>query len=419
MLVTDERGGGILPVGASCTQGADNTLGNGGIHAFPVDKLGTAPPEPTGARHRRTEAYQEEVYAKNSDGERAIFRTPTRREPQGSLCTSHVFQQIPGQNRIFMGWYSQGTQVVDFTENADGTIDFERAGFFVPEHANQWTSHVFKVEENPDGSFTYWGATGDFLLGDAGRNAIDVYKATLPRTAQAGRRGRCPARRDSRAAPVTKPARRASGFDSISAKPRKNRKRVRFSFRPRGQNRVTAKVFRQSTGRRIARKRVKTFRGRTGRFTWKPRRARNGFYDVRFTRMAPNGKKDVRHVSVRRKRGRFFKLPAFDRRSTCSFVSYYSLGRSVFGGRKRKPLRVRFTARRATRRSGSWCGAATASSSAGSRRRATTRARAGVRIRLGRKAKRGAYRDHAQGQRARARQRADAARALPVASRHR
>ena len=57
---------------------------------------------------------------------------------------------------------------------------------------------------------------------------------------------------------------------------------------------------------------------------------------------APNGRKDVRHVALRRKRGRFFKLPAFDRRSTCSFVQYYSLGRSVFGGRKRKPLRVRF-----------------------------------------------------------------------------
>ena len=67
-----------------------------------------------------------------------------------------------------------------------------------------------------------------------------------------------------------------------------------------------------------------------------PRRVRNGFYDVRFKTTAPNGSKDVRHVSGRRKRGRFFTLPAFDRRSTCSLVQYYSLGRSVFGGRKRK-----------------------------------------------------------------------------------
>ena len=49
---------------------------------------------------------------------KAIYRAPVRTEPQATLCTAHVFQQIPGQNRIFMGWYSQGTQVVDFTENA-------------------------------------------------------------------------------------------------------------------------------------------------------------------------------------------------------------------------------------------------------------------------------------------------------------
>ena len=121
MLVTDERGGGVLPVGASCSPGADNLLGNGGIHAYPVDKLGTDPPalpDPIGSASDEVNAYQEEVYAKNSDGERAIFRAPIQTEPQGSLCTSHVFQQIPGQNRIFMAWYSQGTQVVDFTENA-------------------------------------------------------------------------------------------------------------------------------------------------------------------------------------------------------------------------------------------------------------------------------------------------------------
>jgi len=33
---------------------------------------------------------------------------------------------------------------------------------------------------NADGSVTYWGATGDFSLGEAGRNAIDVYKVTFP-----------------------------------------------------------------------------------------------------------------------------------------------------------------------------------------------------------------------------------------------
>jgi len=390
ILSTDERGGGILPVGASCTPGADNVLGNGGIHAFPVDKLGTTPPQPTGEVTAETEAYQEEVYAKTSEGERAIFRAPIQTEPQGSLCTSHVFQQIPGQNRIFMAWYSQGTQVVDFTENADGTIDFERAGYFIPEHANEWVSHVFKVEKNDDGSFTYWGAAGDFLLGDGGRNTIDVYKATLPappkpRGASLPGTPTFPGSDDDEACAS------ASAFDSFKAKPRRKRKRVRFSFSPKSGNSVNAKVFRQATGRRIARRKVKTFRNRERAFTWRPRRARNGFYDVRLVRRAANGTRDVRHVALRRRNGRFYRLPAFDRRASCALVQYASLGRSVFGGRKRKPLRVRFQLAQPAsveievrRRNGKLVRRVAAKSypSGTSRKR----------IRLGRKAKRGAYR---------------------------
>ncbi len=390
LFSTDERGGGVLPIGASCSPGADNPLGNGGIHAFPVGKLGTAPPEPTGAATPEVEAYQEQVYAKDSDGERAIFRTPIQTEPQGSLCTAHVLQQIPGQNRIFMGWYSQGTQVVDFTENADGTIDFERAGFFIPEHANTWTSHIFKVQSNPDGSFTYWGATGDFLLGDAGRNAIDVYKVMLPAPPKP--------RTESGEQPPGTPdfpgpdpdlaCVMASGFDSITSKPRARRERVRFSFD--AANRVDATVFRRSAGRRIVRRKVKTFRNREDGFTWRPRRARNGFYDVRFRTTAPNGRKDVRHLSVRRRDGRFFNLPPFDRRSTCSLVKYYSLGRSVFGGRDRKPLRVRFKLAEA-----SSVGIKVTRRGKVVRRfkqRGFPRGKSTVKIRLGRKAKRGAYR---------------------------
>jgi Ca2+-binding RTX toxin-like protein len=79
-----------------------------------------------------------------------------------------------------MGWYSQGTQVVDFVENLDGTVTFKEAGYFIPGNANEWVSHVFKMERNDNGTFTYYGAAGDFNLGESGRNAIDIYKVTLP-----------------------------------------------------------------------------------------------------------------------------------------------------------------------------------------------------------------------------------------------
>ncbi len=171
LLATDERGGGVVPPGAACSPAPDNTEGNGGIHAYRFNKVGK---KVTGPK----KSFR--AYAKNPKGGRAIFRIPIRTGPQGSLCTAHVFQIIPGQNRIFMGWYSQGTLVLDFKEKRNGRFKFKEAGYLIPENANTWVSHIFDYEKNPDGTFTYRGATGDFNLGAAGRSAIDVYETTLP-----------------------------------------------------------------------------------------------------------------------------------------------------------------------------------------------------------------------------------------------
>ena len=172
VLATDERGGGVTPPGATCSPGVDNTDGNGGIHAYRVDALLKTSPSTA------TQAWTS--YARTSTGAKAIYRAPIHTGPQADMCTSHVFHQIPGQNRIFMGWYTQGTQVVDFVEGKKGTIDFKERGYFIPTNANQWVSAVFKMKKNTGGTFTYWGATGDFNLGTAGRNAIDIWKVTLP-----------------------------------------------------------------------------------------------------------------------------------------------------------------------------------------------------------------------------------------------
>ena len=162
----------MTPPGASCSPAVDNTAGNGGIHAYRVSGL---------LRRRPTSAADAfSSYAKDSKGNKAIFRAPIRTQPQDSLCTAHVFQQIPGQNRIFMGWYSQGTQVIDYRENANGTFDFKQTGWFIPAQADEWVSHVFKVQRNANDTFTYWGVAGDFNLGSAGRNAIDIWKVTMP-----------------------------------------------------------------------------------------------------------------------------------------------------------------------------------------------------------------------------------------------
>jgi hypothetical protein len=172
LIATDERGGGVLPPGASCSSVADNKTGNGGVHFYKADALAPATPATAEEAHS--------AYARTPSGDKAIYRAPIRTGGQATVCTAHVFQQIPGQNRIFMGWYSQGTQVVDFTENRDGTVTLKEAGYFIPVNANEWTSHVFKAQRNRDGTWTYWGAAADFNLGERGRNAIDVWKVTLP-----------------------------------------------------------------------------------------------------------------------------------------------------------------------------------------------------------------------------------------------
>lgn len=178
VIVSDERGGGVTPPAASCpTPGInDNQItGNGGLHAYRADRLFTSFPGVPGTDLPEDIATNADgAYALGPDGQKAIYRAIPRMAG-ATFCTAHVFQQIPGQNRIFMGWYTQGTQVVDYVENEDGSFEFREAAYWVPEGAAQWTSHIFAFEENTDGSFTYWGATADIS-----RTAVDVYSVTLP-----------------------------------------------------------------------------------------------------------------------------------------------------------------------------------------------------------------------------------------------
>ena len=180
IMATDERGGGVLPPGASCSdqETLDNPVGNGGIHVYRTDQLFTDPdvaPNPDQA---------DQSYALTPDGEKAIFRAPINTGPQATECTAHVFQQVPSTGddsvgRIFMAWYTQGTQVIDYKEHDDGTFEFAHVGYFIPEQANQWVSHVFASEPADDGRISYYGVAADFSVVN-GRNEVLVYKATMP-----------------------------------------------------------------------------------------------------------------------------------------------------------------------------------------------------------------------------------------------
>ena len=359
LIATDERGGGVL-TGAQCSPGTTTpSFANGGLHAYRVDGLQGSTPKGDVATDRAKVAF--DAYAKDPKGNKAIFRTPIETEQaQGSFCTAHVMQQIPGQNRIFMGWYSQGTQVIDFFENADGTFEFKRAGFFIPELANEWVSSVYKMQENPDGSFTYFGAASDGVINGTGRQGIDTYKVTLPAPQKAG----------STARPVEKPADKPAeqpqqnqpqacqsraGFISASAKGAGRSGGVDLTFRRRVSQPVTVDIFQQSRGRKVVGERlVKRFTNKSAAFRWNGRDKRgrkvpNGIYFARFRVEAPNGQADTVRVTLGRSKGRFGPRRAFYRRDSCGALQKFKLSRPVFGGTRKSKLGIAYRLNQAAR----------------------------------------------------------------------
>jgi hypothetical protein len=345
VLVTDERGGGVLPGGATCSSASDIKIGNGGIHAYPADKFSrTVPPNAAEAQ---------KAYAQDPAGNRAIYRAQIRTQPQATVCTSHVMQQIPGQNRIFMGWYSQGTQVVDFTEPGD-RIDMKYAGHFIPEGANTWTSAIFKVQQNRDGSYTYWGATGDFALSGTGRNAIDIYKVTLPAPPPAPRVPGTPEYpiSDVKGQEIGRPAPACAAskpLEAVNATPRG--RGLRFKFASRGNRPVSVSVQQLSTDRKLGKVRtVRKFKARTRSFNWNgkaKRRLPRGYYLARFVARAPNGDRDVRRIGLRRAKGRFRRLGRMERIEPCALLRQFKLGSAVFGGKR--ALKIAFQLRENSR----------------------------------------------------------------------
>lgn len=156
MFVTDERGGGVVPGGASCP-GAPNPYGNGGVHVFDISSGGE---------------YQ---YAKDVNGNKAVFIGQTT-VPSSTFCTAHVMQQIPKEQRFAIAWYTQGTKIVDYFIDSQGRWSFRETASVVPQGpaANTWASEVFKIERNDDGTVSYW-----FLATDITRG-IDIFKWTGP-----------------------------------------------------------------------------------------------------------------------------------------------------------------------------------------------------------------------------------------------
>jgi len=158
MFVTDERGGGIVPGGASCENEQANPYGNGGVHVFDISKGG------------------EFEWAQTPDGDKAVFIGEVV-VPNATFCTAHVMEQLKGEQRFTIAWYSQGTKIVDWFVDSQGRWTFREIASVVPQNpaANTWTSIPFKTVKNKDGTVTYY-----FMASDISRG-IDIFSWTGPR----------------------------------------------------------------------------------------------------------------------------------------------------------------------------------------------------------------------------------------------
>jgi hypothetical protein len=155
MFVTDERGGGVVPPGSSCSTGVDNPYGNGGIHAFDIS-------DPSNIQ-----------YALTPTGEKAVWRSEIL-TPAPTFCDVHIIEHIPDEQRLIVAYYSSGTKIVDYFIDENGRISFQETASLILPDANTWAVEDFKVVDNGDGTRTY------FFLADDINRGIDIFKWTGP-----------------------------------------------------------------------------------------------------------------------------------------------------------------------------------------------------------------------------------------------
>lgn len=155
MFVTDERGGGVVPGGATCDPQNQSPYSNGGVHVFDISDPGKV------------------EYAMTPDDQKAVFIGEVV-VPHPTFCTAHRMQLMRGEQRFVIAWYSQGTKIVDYFIDAQGRWTFRETASIVFPGANTWTTMPFKKVTNEDGTKTYW-----FVASDIGRG-VDIFSWTGP-----------------------------------------------------------------------------------------------------------------------------------------------------------------------------------------------------------------------------------------------
>ena len=146
MFVTDERGGGVVPPGASCDPNMENPQGNGGAHAFDISN-------PRDIKYGMTPGGDKAVYISEP-----VVAAPT-------FCDVHVIEQVPGEQRFIAAYYTQGIKIVDYFVNGQGKIQFHERASFTLDNTNVWAAEDFKIRRNANGTRTYFIAADDIHRG--------------------------------------------------------------------------------------------------------------------------------------------------------------------------------------------------------------------------------------------------------------
>ena len=133
------------------------------------------------------------------------------------------------------------------------------------------------------------------------------------------------------------------------------RRKLRIGFTRRVRAPITIDVFQTSNKKRkvFQERLVARFRGQFKPRVWNDRKSRkgrkvtDGYYFVRLRMNLGAAKADYRRITLRRKKGRWYKRPPHYRKESCSVLTSYKLLRPVFGGRNRKAVAASY---RVTRR---------------------------------------------------------------------
>ena len=260
---------------------------------------------------------------------------------------------------VYQSNYSAGLRILEFDNASLAAGQLREVAYFdvvpgsdVNEFAGTWSNYRFPGSGNVVTSTIENEANGLFVLtprvapqdaeedGDSKpqpQPAPDPDPQPQPQPAP-------PAQ--AAAAPACRPT---AGFADVGVDRLKRGRTLRFEFERNTSSPVLIDVFRASKGRKVVRTiRVARFEPRKSSITWNGRdeagrRLPNGYYFVRFRMRQPDGRADVRRITLRRKGGRFYVAKPFYARVSCALLSSAKLRAPVFGGRGNRALRLAFT----------------------------------------------------------------------------